>query len=286
MKNNLIKKYIFYIAILVLVLSIFFLYLRNDTKEKYEDKPEITLGILAMFKNEAMVLEEWIQHYIWQGADLIVLLNNNSTDNFKEITDKYKNIVHVIDYPKNHAQVEGTRDVGIPYLKERNIDVVAIVDVDEYFFGTDGKKFKEYVVNVFGKEKDRPSQFSCHWHMFGSSGYDKQPESIRKSFLWKEKEMDKDNVKSVTWINNIIPGNKDHWPFYHKTNVSGNTISCPAGLQLNHYAIMSKEYFEKIKMTRGDAAVTNNVRDLNYFFNRIKTPLVEDMTLANLLEKN
>ena len=40
------------------------------------------LSILAIFKNEAMNLKEWIEHYILNGVEHFYLINNGSTDNF------------------------------------------------------------------------------------------------------------------------------------------------------------------------------------------------------------
>jgi hypothetical protein len=155
--------------------------------------------------------------------------------------------------------------------------VVVVVDVDEYMFGKDGRNLKQHVIDIFGKS-NRPSQFSCRWAMFGSSGHEKQPESIRKSFTWRKKGT-ADETKSVVWVNDII--NID----LHKSEVRGETISCPEGIQVNHYAIMSKEYFQKVKMTRGDAIQPSakNVRTMEYF-TAYDHHEEEDTTLKNLLE--
>jgi len=221
----------------------------------------IKFAVMAMFKNEEMVLKEWIKHYLWQGADLIILLDNGSTDDYRSITDQFKDKVHVLYAPKRHAQGEQYNKIGMPFLKGHKVDVVAILDIDEYMFGTDGKKLKKHVIDIFGKS-DRPSQFSCHWNMFGSSGHEKHPESIRKSFTWRQAGTNT-NIKSVVWLNDILPGGLNQ----HQSKVSGKTIGCPEGIQLNHYAIMSKEYFEKVKMTRGNVSTpgSNKIRNLGYF---------------------
>ena len=280
-----INYHIIYTGIFIIILCLYFIINKAEGfKNKITGKEGNTIkfGILAIFKNEAMVLEEWIEHYLWQGADIIVLLDNNSTDNFKSITSKYRNKVHVLHAAKNHVQGENYAKIGFPYLKTHNVDVVGIFDIDEYMFGTDGKNLKEHVIETFGKP-DRPSQFSCHWNMFNSSGLENQPESIRKSFTWKHNKLDKD-IKSVSWFNDILPGDNGKMPIQHQVKVSGKTIGCPTGLQLNHYVVMSKEYFEKVKMSRGAVDTTNNVRDWNYFYNHVKQPLVEDVTLANLVK--
>ena len=56
-------------------------------------------------------------------------------------------------------------------------------------------------------------------------------------------------------------------------------------IALNHYAIMSEEYFRKVKMTRGAADRTDNVRDMEYY-NKNDTEASEiiDTELKNLVE--
>ena len=50
-------------------------------------KYDISIG--SIFKNEAHILEEWIDFYIVMGINHFYLVNNNSCDNFAE---KLKNM--------------------------------------------------------------------------------------------------------------------------------------------------------------------------------------------------
>ena len=255
---------------------------RQKTRRAYRQRGgnPITFGIIGIFKNEAMGIREWIEHYIWQGVDKILLLDNNSTDNWRDAIkdikdiDKYVTVKHA---EKIHAQDEHYNTLGWPWLKENNIKVVGILDLDEYMFGTDGKNLKQHVVEIFSAP-NRPSRFSCNWTMFGSSGHDKQPASIRKSFTMRMRELGKD-VKTIAWVDDIKEGGLH----LHTSHVTGNTIECPAGIQLNHYAIQSREFFEKVKMSRGDAhsAKSNSVRDWTYF-ERYDFKDLEDRKLADI----
>ena len=42
-----------------------------------------TIG--AVFKNEAHIMKEWIDHYLFHGVDHIYLINDNSNDKFLDI---------------------------------------------------------------------------------------------------------------------------------------------------------------------------------------------------------
>ena len=235
--------------------------IRRGTRRRKQKGGGLKFAVMAMFKNEAMGIREWIDHYLWQGVDTILLLDNNSTDNWKEVIQDVADRVTVLPAPKVHAQSENYNTIGVPWLKENGVDVLAIIDLDEYMFGTDGKNLKEHVVEIFGNEP-RPSQVSCNWVMFGSSGLDQQPESIRKSFTWRKDGID-DHVKSILWLNDLVNGGAD----VHRSVVKGESIGCPGGIQLNHYLIQSKEFFGKVKMTRGASYTIEheNVRDWEYF---------------------
>ena len=224
----------------------------------------MTLAVVAIFKNEAMIIREWIEHNIWQGVDRILLLDNNSTDDWKDKIKGLEDKLDIIHAPKAHAQIEHYNELALPWLKENKFDVVAIIDIDEYWFGKDGKKLKEIVVDIFSATP-RPSKVYCKWMMFGSSGLKKQPKSIRKSFTMREDGEDCCNGKAIVWVNDIVPNGMD----IHSTNVGeGLQVPCPENLQINHYGVMSNEYFKRAKQLRGDAFFERPRRPWSEFYNR------------------
>jgi hypothetical protein len=244
----------------------------------------LKVAIMAIFKNEATILREWIEHYKWQGMDVILLLNNDSTDDWQSITKDYPGLVTVIDAPGRHQQLPAYNEKGLPFLREQGVDVVAVNDLDEYLFGKDGKNLKQHIQEVFSKP-DRPSGFTCGWNMFGSNGHKTQPASVREGFTmrWSDHSEPENGVsgKTVTLLSDIGVLSSIHIPA-----VKGRLESCPAGLQLNHYQIMSEDYFRKVKMERGNAfwGISNGARkDFKYFTNRNHNK-VEDLALANLVK--
>ena len=185
---------------------------------------------------------------------MIVLLDNNSTDMGPMIAKKFSN-VSVIHAPKSNAQVENYY-LGYLELVRHNIDYVAVLDLDEFLFGK-FKKLKDCVQEYALKGY---SQLSVNWSMFGSSKYLTQPTSIRKSFLWRKRLL-QTNQKSIWKINDLIQLH------VHKSEVRGKSIVVNSDLQLNHYIIQSREYFQKVKMRRGDvhSIAWDNARTWDYF---------------------
>ena len=63
------------------------------------------LSILSMFKNESMIIKDWIEHYLKEGVQHFYLIDNGSTDDYLEkikIYEKYITLVKdATRLPKN-----------------------------------------------------------------------------------------------------------------------------------------------------------------------------------------
>ena len=263
------------------------------------NRNSLKFAVVAIFKNEAMGIREWVEHYKWQGADKVLLLNNNSTDNWKEQLQGFEGFVTVTDAQKNGAQVEHYEKLGIPWLKENNIDVVTFLDIDEFMFGTGGKNLKQRVEEIFGNP-GRPSRVSYLWTIFGSSGHYAQPKSVRKGFVWKAKNSEAflknrntidGSVKSIAWVKDILPG-----PIHmHSVKTSGKELSVydsPPGIQLNHYRVQSKQFWRNIKMSRGNVFHPNidnkNAKSAKRNWTKFDNSNVNEVkndTLENMVEE-
>ena len=106
-----------------------------------------------------------------------------------------------------------------------------------------------------------------NWVMFGSDGLIKHPEDIRTAIVHRKKDLNSETkwiirpkyVKSKYLSLHII---KKNAKINDKYVLVDNSV-----FHLNHYPIQSREFFEKVKKTRGDAQniATDNIRDDNYF---------------------
>ena len=251
---------------------------KTKTRRVVSDKANLRVGIMAIFKNEAMGIREWIEHYVWQGVHNILLINNRSTDNWRDKINGLEQYVTIKNGPKKHAQKHYYNMLGPQWCKDNSIDILIIADLDEYLFCKNGKTVKENLQDVFSKA-NRPSELRVNWTMFGSSGHSNQPESIRKSFTMKKHGIDK-HTKSIVWVKDIKKGGLK----LHCHLIRGKSVKRPSIFQLNHYAIQSKEFFRKVKMSRGDAATHKfqNIRDWDYF-NKYDFKDEKDTTLKDML---
>ena len=216
------------------------------------------LSILAIMKNEAMNLKIWIDHYIYQGVDHIYLIDNGSDDDtISIINDLINNNYPITLYIllEKHVQVKHYKYV---YDKENLKEAtkwLIVVDLDEFFYCKNSK-----ISNELHNYEDYDF-ITSKWRMFGSNNCIKHPKDIRIS-LTKRIEDLHINTKYIFQTKNINSSSLDiHW----LTDGYKNNIDLSEIFRLNHYPIQSKEFFEKVKMTRGAADQEQNVRDWDYF---------------------
>ena len=66
--------------------------------------PKYKLVVVAIFKNEAVAMREWLQHYMRQGVEHFYMIDNGSTDDWKSQIEGAP--VTVYTDAKKHAQIE------------------------------------------------------------------------------------------------------------------------------------------------------------------------------------
>lgn len=166
------------------------------------------LVIVSMFKNESMILEEWINYYINQGVDYFYLINNGSTDNYQEIIYKYNDKITLIsdsfrvkpnianklktfdnknnNYSSNdsltHTHVLLPNRYFLEEVKNKSKWLI-FIDCDEYIFIPKSTNISDFLTNLDNNKKyDKITDIFIPWKIFGSNNLDKQPESVIKGF--------------------------------------------------------------------------------------------------------
>lgn len=256
-------------------------------------------NVLAVFKNECRALPEWIDHYLNEGANRIVLVNNNSTDGWEDSCADYMNNKRVtfLEDKRQWSQVEIYDDVFLEIKQETYFLLVCDLDkfvYPQHTFAT----IEEYL--VFLKRINFEGCIKIPWKAFGSSGHKKHPKGgIVKNFIYRRKY----KTSSQTLVKYICR-NKDtlrlgcHVPvlgngsFYDSRlrksdnsptlTVDEESLKCDI-LVMNHYQIQSEEFFRECKMTRGDELdqKSENIRDMTYF-NKHDFRDIKDKTLKKL----
>lgn len=238
------------------------------------------LTLMAIFKNETLNLKVWLDHYIWQGVQHFYLIDNGSTDNPLEILDDYINrkLVTYINRPEQHQQLLHYRYTFSNYHIKKNSYWLIIADLDEFFYG-----LKNKLVNLLPILNNYEVIY-CNWIMFGSNNLKSHPKDIRISITNSNNQFH-ENKKYIFKTNSIFNLNQIQ---IHKINLIKNIFNGNSLIHLNHYPIQSEEYFEKVKITRGDvnSKIDDKIRDWNYFKEYNSDKLKKDEYLKYLIQKN
>lgn len=247
----------------------------GNNKKIINKKKMHFLSVLAIFKDEGSSLKLWLEHYRWMGVDHFYLIDNGSTDNSRKVLEPYekKGIVSVFFLPEKHKQTGHYRHVYDKAIKNQSVWVL-IADLDEFWYvkGSTIKKeleaYPQYPV-IFSK-----------WRMFGSDGLLTQPDDIRVSITHRVESLNP-NTKCIFQTKHI----QSPQVCVHTIEEEPNQMDGSGIFRLNHYPIQSWEYFQKVKMNRGDVSSSSddNIRDKKYFQRYDKDTTFEDMDLKQMV---
>ena len=229
------------------------------------------LILVTIFKNEQHIITEWIDHYLNMGVDKIFMIDNGSTDDYRDKVAAYieRGQIEIVVDTTKWAQ---NKLYNKYYLKQCHCaNWVLVADLDEFVYARKGyAKITEYLDSL-GSDV---VSVKIPWKMFGSNGHIEQPVSVIRSFT-KRQLYDTQVTKSCKTITRGPHIEKLHlhecdykntanMKVINSSNAEEHSKKCLAGqsetllqeshLHLNHYAIQSYNWCRDIKLTRGSAA--------------------------------
>ena len=255
--------------------------------------------VVAIFKNESYVLKEWLEHYLREGVDTFLLIDNDSSDNYKPILEPFLHSKQA--FQKKSKKKNAQSKLYNRWLSEaKKFDWVIVVDIDEFIYARNGfKTIKAYLETV---NKDI-YKIQIPWKLFGSSGFKIQPDSVIQNFIHRKKfpkfithtnlsecviELKSisrgPHLQKIGVHNSVVTNLHQSFPVREVSSDIRlireigleNTLSFTLMneqllktyfLHLNHYRIQSWEFYKKVKMTRGDGVAKrfSNNRTRKYF---------------------
>lgn len=237
-----------------------------------------TLAVVAIFREEAPFLYEWLRFHEGVGVGHFYLYNNFSTDDFRDVLAPWiaRGLVTLTDWPVDVGQLPAYRHC----IKQHRLDAkwMAFIDIDEFLFSPVADK----VTDVLGRFDGAPAVgvFSPY---FGSAGHEQRPPvPITRGFT-KRSPLSKISAKTIAnprWIRAIR--NVHLYKYWHGETV--DTEGRPFDgkrpvldlLRLNHYWSRSLSDLQT-KIQRGDAS-TPVPRDSDWHFAAEKDMNAEDDT--------
>lgn len=244
--------------------------------------PGQTVGVLAIMKNESMILREWVDHYRWQGVDRIFLIDNGSEDDPRPILkdDITSGFVELFERPQRHRQKYHYREVFRTARIRSKVEWLVMADLDEFWFSPMGN-LKKAIATV----QAHFDLIYANWVMFGSSGLIEQPPSVRESFIYRWSQLG--DHRNTKWICRTYRMVGRHAIDLHKVKGidSRRVVFDNDVFRLNHYPIQSLQFFQRVKMTRGSANTSkfDNIRDMEYFKAYDRPATVLDTQLADMV---
>lgn len=186
---------------------------KRKTGRKY------TATLCAIFKNEGIFLQEWIEYHQLIGIEHFYLYNNFSNDNYKKILEPYiqKGVVTLIEWPVQYGQLSAYKDCYQRFRDETQW--IGYIDLDEFICLSNKTKIQSWLSGFL--------KYPCvhiYWKMFGTSGL-----------------LEHDSNK------NVIEQYTSCWP--NQTNVGKSFINTNYNItSFNCHLFYAETYIGKIKI--------------------------------------
>jgi hypothetical protein len=149
-------------------------------------RPQCQIAVIAMFRDEAPYLREWIEYHIMMGISRFYLFDNESVDNPRAVLDPYIKSGIVIfrtlpdreinrlkqkygDYNKPHV----AHWLALEQVRE-TAKWVAIIDIDEFIL----PKKDADIPAFLSRFAPDVSQILLGWNVFGSGGHREKPDGL------------------------------------------------------------------------------------------------------------
>lgn len=204
-------------------------------------------AVLGIMKNEAHAIDEWVEHYLSVGAKRVFLIDNGSTDNTVERAQVWEKagLVELVQYPEQHRQIDHYWKAFQEFDIAQRFDWLAIADLDEFWFCKSGETIPRLL-----ERHPHTDVLVTNWAQFGSSGHLAQPQSLRLGFVMRDPILDR-HTKCI--FRTYIPVQPRTIRVHDVRRVRPSRMVVDnVSLQLNHYAIQSRDFWQNVKMKRGD----------------------------------
>lgn len=258
--------------------------MKNDNKKQFRHE----IAMVAISKNEASSIKEWIEFHKLVGFTKFYFYDNESEDNTVDILKPYidSGLVEYILIKGKGRQLDAYNDAIAKHKDECRW--MAFLDMDEYLMPTKPfEKIYKVVSELVSKARKGAAGVGVNWCIYGSSHLEKKPNGlITENFLYRGTEKDWGNFHIKTICNPRLVKKyiSPHYPIY---KLGGYSINDSDGkriwgwfchdvkwqtLRINHYYCKSKEqYLQKISRGFGDRAGEYDMKQFNdYDLNNIK----------------
>jgi hypothetical protein len=143
---------------------------------RVERRPQWYLSAVAIFKNEARYLDEWLAFCLLEGVEHVLLYDHCSNDSSRDVLRPWvaTGLVELIRWPvpwKSGAQVKAYLD-ALRRLRGCS-RWAAFIDIDEYLFSPTGRPLPEVL-----EQYESHAGVVVNWQCYGTSGHKTNPAGL------------------------------------------------------------------------------------------------------------
>lgn len=247
----------------------------SDIMKSFDVSPPVPdvarkgLAIVAIAKNEADYIAEWLEFHSLAGTSRFIIYDNGSVDETIAVikASPQASITSIIPW-----KLQGTDPLTKRRISQQigayahaittfgmHFQRMAFIDIDEYLVPQLGLSIMEAVASV-----GNPDILSLPWHMFGHNGHSTQPDGLVIHNYTKRAPMPFRRYKCIVdpcvvtgvsvhafdLMNSKSEVSKLGWRLFSKKKRRHADLVKYQPIQLNHYYLRSKEELEK-KLSRG-----------------------------------
>ncbi len=230
-------------------------------------KPTKQFALVAIVKNEARYLLEWLAFYDCIGVKHFVIFDNESTDDTRKILDLYAELVDIDIILWPTLKGASPQISAYNYFLENyraTFEFAAFFDSDEFLVPLNGVDFTDFLNSI----PNSVGGIAFNQRVFGSSGEVKyKTELVLKRFRQcSESRYDENryyksmyrlrNIEIITNVHGSALTDGDFWfadftPLVQDVTRPGASLEVrSSNFQLNHYILKSFEEFRN-KQRRG-----------------------------------
>lgn len=265
---------------------------------QFEQAPSLRLAIGSIVKNEAPYLLEWVAYHRVLGIDRFFVADNASDDGTTQLLAAL-HAIGVVDYfsfpgtPGHPPQLPAYSQIMTRL--GAMADWIAFIDADEFIYPTDDARSVEPFFSALGPSV---GAVVLNWAIFGSS-FRKEPSEglVIERFTRRARTELSTNLHYKTVVRSEAFRGVGSNPHLFRVKEGAWTIQADgfgvvdhpekgpglsdrlvwAPLRLNHYVVKSRAEFDRKKVPRGRATMSNAYRDDRFFRGHDRNEVVEPM---------
>lgn len=257
----------------------------------------VKLCMVAIFKNEALNIKEWLCYHKMLGVEKFYLYDDHSTDDYQKVVSnlEFEEEIQIFKISSlTNAHIENRQNFAYThYIKNfRHLsEWTAFCDLDEFVFLREEESLIKFL-EPFEKNKN-VGGVGIFWRCFGSSGHINRPAGlVLENYLYRAMDSFGPNkhIKCICKSRYLIGYSSPHYfntemPIYDEDfniiissngGVMPKTNSC-SQIRINHYITKSLQDFEN-KLQRGRATVDYK-RYKDFFLDYDQNNIYDDSAL-------